>query len=219
MPLKRKSLPDFSIENNLRDDGSLFVAGVDEVGRGTLAGPVVAAAAILPGPVPDDYKSIIRDSKQLSAITRDRAYNWLTDWCVSYGVGSSSAGEIDTLGIVPATKLAMFRAIAELDPFADHLMIDAVELSTVNIPQTIIIKGDSKSQSIAAASIIAKVTRDKLMAGVFEDQFPGYGFADHKGYGTKFHLSALDSLGATPIHRRTFKPVQSAIGRNPEAGD
>ena len=212
MPKSARTLPDFSIEKEISADPNLLVAGVDEVGRGTLAGPVVAAAAILPGPVPSEYEGIVNDSKLLSAAQRQRAFTWLVDWCVSYGVGACTADEIDTIGIVPATRLAMSRAIAELDPQPDHLLIDAVKLDAVAIPQTSIIRADSRSQSAAAASIIAKVTRDKLMANVFDSEYPGYGFAAHKGYGTAVHISALKELGDSPIHRRSFKPVSDMLG-------
>lgn len=205
-------LPDFSTETNIANGSRLLVAGVDEVGRGTLAGPVVAAAAILPGPVPSEYERLVNDSKMLSAAQRQRAFSWLVDWVVSYGVGACTADEIDSIGIVPATRQAMARAIAELTPQPDHLLIDAVELSAVPIPQTSIIRADSRSQSAAAASIIAKVTRDRLMANVFETEYPGYGFAAHKGYGTAVHMSALKELGASPIHRRSFKPVRDVLG-------
>ncbi len=187
------------------------MAGVDEVGRGTLAGPVVAAAAILPGPVPAKYERLVNDSKLLSAEQRQRSFSWLIDWCVGYGIGASTADEIDTLGIVPATKQAMARAVAELDPQPDHLLIDAVDLGTIPIPQTSIIRADSRSQSVAAASIIAKVTRDRLMTDVFSVEYPGYGFASHKGYGTAVHMLALKELGVSPIHRRSFKPVGDMI--------
>ena len=187
------------------------IAGVDEVGRGTLAGPVMAAAVILPGSVPEEQQCIINDSKLLSESQRERAFTWLTDWCVGYSVGASSAAEIDAIGIVPATKLAMSRAISSLQTQPDHLIIDAVNLETITIPQTSIIKADSRSQSVAAASIIAKVTRDRLMANVFDSKYPGYGFAAHKGYGTVIHISALQKLGASPIHRRTFNPVKEIL--------
>ena len=212
MPKSARTLPDFSIENEISADTNLLVAGVDEVGRGTLAGPVVAAAAILPGPVPAEYEGIVNDSKLLSAVQRQRAFAWLVDWCVSYGVGACTADEIDAIGIVPATRLAMSRAITELYPQPDHLLIDAVKLDAVAIPQTSIIRADSRSQSAAAASIIAKVTRDKLMANVFDSEYPGYGFAAHKGYGTAVHISALKELGVSPIHRRSFKPVSDMLG-------
>ena len=211
LPKTTRTLPDFSIETGITNSSKLLIAGVDEVGRGTLAGPVLAAAAILPGPVPEEYRPIINDSKALSASQRERAFAWLVNWCVSYGVGASTADEIDAIGIVPATKQAMSRAITILEPQPDHLIIDAVDLDSITIPQTSIIKADSRSQSVAAASIIAKVTRDRLMANVFDSEYPGYGFAAHKGYGTAIHMSALQKLGASPIHRRSFKPVKDVL--------
>ena len=212
MPKTARVLPDFSIETRISSNKQLLIAGVDEVGRGTLAGPVVAAAAILPGRVPEDYSGLINDSKLLSAAQRQRAFGWLIRWCISYGIGACTAVEIDSIGIVPATRLAMSRAIHELDPQPEHLLIDAIELHSVAIAQTSIIRADSRSQSVAAASIIAKVTRDRLMAKVFESEYPGYGFAAHKGYGTAVHLAALKKYGASPIHRRTFKPVRDVLG-------
>lgn len=212
MPKTARALPDFSIETDIANGARLLIAGVDEVGRGTLAGPVVAAAAILPGPVPDEYNGLVNDSKVLSAAQRQQAFDWLVGWCVSYGVGACTADEIDSIGIVPATRLAMLRAIAELDPQPGHLLIDAVELHSVPVPQTSIIRADSRSQSVAAASIIAKVTRDRLMASIFESEYPGYGFAAHKGYGTAVHMAALKELGVSPIHRRSFKPVRDLLG-------
>ncbi|MCZ6538653.1 MAG: ribonuclease HII [Chloroflexi bacterium] len=209
-----RALPDFSIETNISNGTRLLIAGVDEVGRGTLAGPVVAAAAILPGPVPDEYSGFVKDSKVLTAAQRQQAFDFLVGWCVSYGVGACTADEIDSIGIVPATRLAMARAIAELDPQPGHLLIDAVELHSIPIPQTSVIRADSRSQSAAAASIIAKVTRDRLMAKIFESDYPGYGFAAHKGYGTVVHIAALKKLGASPIHRRSFKPVKDILGHN-----
>ena len=211
MPKTLKNLPDFSIELKLADGSGMLIAGVDEVGRGTLAGPVVAAAAILPGPVPIEHESLVNDSKILSPATREKAFSWLVKWCVSYGIGASSAAEIDSIGIVASTKQAMIRAIAELDPQPHHLIIDALQLPAVSMSQTSIVKADSRSQSVAAASIIAKVTRDKLMANVFEQEYPGYGFASHKGYGTEFHMLALKELGASPIHRQSFKPVRDLL--------
>ncbi len=211
MPKTARTLPDFSIEMEIADGSELLVAGVDEVGRGTLAGPVVAAAAILPGPVPSQYESLVNDSKILSVGMREKAFTWLVDWCVSYGVGACSSDEIDSMGIVASTKQAMLRAIVELDPQPDHLLIDAIQLPDVGIPQTSIVKADARSQSAAAASIIAKVTRDKLMANIFDQEYPGYGFASHKGYGTEIHMLALKELGASPIHRRSFKPVKDLL--------
>jgi ribonuclease HII len=212
LPKTVRQFPDFSIENEIANGARLLIAGVDEVGRGTLAGPVVAGAAILPGPVPAEYVRIVNDSKVLTAAQRQRAFDWLIGWCIGYGVGACTADEIDSIGIVPATRLAMSRAIAELDPQPDHLLIDAVELHSVPIPQTSIVRADSRSQNVAAASIIAKVTRDRLMATIFESDYPGYGFAEHKGYGTTMHMAALKELGVSPIHRRSFKPVSDILG-------
>ena len=212
MPKTVRFLPDFSIETEIANGAQLLIAGVDEVGRGTLAGPVVAGAAILPGPVPDDRKGLVNDSKLLSATQREAAFEWLVDWCVDYGIGACTANEIDSIGIVPATRLAMLRAIADLEPQPAHLLIDAVELHSVALPQTSIVRADSRSQSVAAASIIAKVTRDKLMATIFDTEYPGYGFAAHKGYGTTMHMAALRELGVSPIHRRSFKPVSDVLG-------
>lgn len=212
MPKTVRQFPDFSIEHKIANGERLLIAGVDEVGRGTLAGPVVAGAAILPGPVPAEYVRIVNDSKVLTAAQRQRAFDWLIGWCIGYGVGACTADEIDSIGIVPATRLAMSRAIAELDPQPDHLLIDAVELHSVPVPQTSIVRADSRSQSVAAASIIAKVTRDRLMATIFESDYPGYGFAEHKGYGTTMHMAALKELGVSPIHRRSFKPVSDILG-------
>jgi ribonuclease HII len=212
LPKTVRQFPDFSIENEIANGARLLIAGVDEVGRGTLAGPVVAGAAILPGPVPAEYVRIVNDSKVLTAAQRQRAFDWLIGWCIDYGVGACTADEIDSIGIVPATRLAMSRAIAELDPQPDHLLIDAVELHSVPIPQTSIVRADSRSQNVAAASIIAKVTRDRLMATIFESDYPGYGFAEHKGYGTTMHMAALKELGVSPIHRRSFKPVSDILG-------
>ncbi len=212
MPKTARVTPDFSIETEIASGTRMLIAGVDEVGRGTLAGPVVAAAAILPGSVPAKYNSLVNDSKVLTASQRQQSFDWLIGWCVGYGVGACTADEIDSIGIVPATRLAMLRAIAELDPQPEHLLIDALELHSVPIPQTSIIRADSRSQSVAAASIIAKVTRDRLMANIFEAEFPGYGFAAHKGYGTTMHMAALRELGASPIHRRSFKPVRDVLG-------
>ena len=158
-----RALPDFSIETKIANGENLLVAGVDEVGRGTLAGPVVAAAAILPGPVPVEFAGLVNDSKLLSEAQRQRAFDWLTGWCVSYGVGACTPDDIDALGIVPATRLAMSRAIVELEPQPDHLLIDAVELHAVSIPQTSVVRADSRSQSAAAASSLQAEVADSLV--------------------------------------------------------
>jgi ribonuclease HII len=195
----------------LTAQGFLSVAGVDEVGRGTLAGPVLAGAVILPARVRGRWTALIRDSKQLTPEQREEAYGHLVEVAVCYGLGAADSHEIDQVGIVAATRRAMARAIDVLEPAPDHLLIDAVDLPSLATRQTSIIKGDMLCRSIAAASIIAKVTRDRLMETVFESRYPGYGFASHKGYGTPEHLSALARLGPCPAHRRTFEPVRDLL--------
>ncbi|HCV28037.1 MAG TPA: ribonuclease HII [Dehalococcoidia bacterium] len=207
----RRPLPDDSFEIALRKQGYTAAAGVDEVGRGTLAGPVVAGAVILPVELPADGLELIRDSKQLTPDKRDRAAAYIEQFAVGHACGAADAGEIDRFGIVAATRIAMGRAVDLLEPVPDHLLIDALELPGVNLPQTSMIKGDARCRSIAAASIIAKVTRDRLMTTVWDSRFPGYGFASHKGYGTATHLEALRELGPITGHRLTFAPVREAV--------
>lgn len=206
----KRSLPDDSFEVALRDQGFVAAAGVDEVGRGTLAGPVVAGAVILPADLPSDGLELIRDSKQLSPGQRARSAEYIETYAIAFACGAADAAEIDRIGIVAATRNAMARAVDLLEPAADHLLIDAVELPGIPLPQTSMIKGDAKCRSIAAASVVAKVTRDRLMATVWEERFPGYGFAAHKGYGTATHLEALRELGPIVGHRLTFAPVREA---------
>ena len=201
--------PDAAHEHRLGHSGFRFVAGIDEVGRGPLAGPVMAAAVVMPEIVPPEWFGLIRDSKQMSPAQRAFAYEQIGRHAGAVGVGSSTSIEIDSIGIVPATRLAMTRAIDDLLVTPDHLLIDAVFLPDVSVPQTPIIKGDTISISIAAASIVAKVTRDRLMAESYEARFPGYGFARNKGYGTAEHIAALRRLGPCPIHRYSFAPVRS----------
>ena len=207
--------PDAEHELRLSALGFRYIAGIDEVGRGPLAGPVTAAAVVMPEEIPETWFGLIRDSKQVSAERREFACEqiYLHAWAV--GVGSASSTEIDSIGIVPATRLAMTRALDDLDTAPDHLLIDALELPDVDLPQTPIIKGDAISISIAAASIVAKVTRDRLMAESFEPRHPGYGFARNKGYGTAEHMEALRTLGPCPIHRYSFAPVRSAAFLSP----
>lgn len=188
-------------ESALREAGYRAVAGIDEAGRGPLAGPVVAAAAILPWElvIPG-----INDSKQVSAAMRDKIYHELIHANIPYAVGIGTVNEIDEHNILGATRIAMERAISGLPVAPDYLLIDAVRLPKVVIPQEGIVRGDALSISIAAASIIAKVTRDRLMVE-YDRQYPGYGFARHKGYPTREHYRSLAELGPCPIHRRSFR--------------
>ena len=193
---------DFEREAQLR--GFRFVAGLDEVGRGALAGPVVAAAVIL-----DPAKHIpqgLNDSKQLSLKERERIAAEVHDAALAFSIGAIEADEIDRINILQATKRAMLNALGALQPAADYLLIDALKLHESPLPQKSIIRGDAVSASIAAASVVAKVYRDRLMRDC-ETSYPGYGFARHVGYGTRIHLAALRTLGACPIHRRSFRPV------------
>lgn len=194
----------FVFEEQAREEGFRFVAGVDEVGRGCLAGPVVAAACILDmsKPIPAG----LNDSKKLSEKLRDEIAGELRENAIAFAVGVIEAEEIDRVNILEATKLAMLQAIDSLDPSADHLLIDALNLRQCRLPQKAIIKGDSISYSIAAASVIAKTFRDDLMKS-YEAEFPRYGFAGHKGYGSAAHLSALREHGPCRLHRKTFRGV------------
>jgi ribonuclease HII len=199
--------PTQEFEQEARRCGYRHIAGIDEAGRGPLAGPVVAAAVILPVRC---RLAGVDDSKQLSEDERERLYNAILEKAVGVGIGSADAGEIDSLNILEATRLAMGRAIRNLAPSPDYLLIDAVTLPSVGLPARPIIKGDALSMSIAAASIIAKVTRDLLMAS-YHETFPQYNFLSHKGYGTADHLQRLACYGPCPIHRRTFAPVREAL--------
>ncbi len=177
-----------------------YICGIDEVGRGPLAGPVVAAAVILPK---DQEILYLNDSKKLSEKKRELLYTEIMEKAVAVGIGFASPARIDEINILQATYEAMRMAIDKLSVRPDVLLNDAVTIPEVDIPQVPIIKGDAKSKSIAAASIIAKVTRDRLMVE-YDTVMPGYDFASNKGYGTKAHIAGLKELGATPIHRRTF---------------
>ncbi len=190
--------------------GYLLIAGVDEAGRGALAGPVVAGAAILPPHPKGGWMDIIHDSKQLTPLQREAAFERMQAASVTLRCGAASAAEVDAHGIVAATHMAMARAICALPTAPQYLLLDAFELPTVALPQTAIVKGDAKCLSIAAASIAAKVTRDAMMRDADAD-FPGYGFAQHKGYGTAQHIDSLERLGACAIHRRSFAPVRRIL--------
>ena len=184
--------------------GMELIAGVDEVGRGPLAGPVVAAAMILPKAckIPG-----LNDSKKIPKSKHKEIYEAVLQNAIAIGIGIKDNHVIDQVNIYEATKLAMMEAIGQLEPQPQHLLIDAMKLD-LPIPQTSIIKGDANSLSIAAASIVAKVTRDQMMEE-FDREYPGYDFAQNAGYGTAKHLAGLDKLGVTPIHRRSFEPVKS----------
>lgn len=181
-------------------DSFSWICGIDEVGRGPLAGPVVAGAVILPKDCDILY---LNDSKQLSEKRREELYAVIMEKAVSTGLGFVAPERIDEINILQATYEAMREAISKLDPQPEILLNDAVTIPLINIRQIPIIKGDAKSISIAAASIIAKVTRDRLMVS-YDEIYPEYGFASNKGYGAKAHLEALKMYGPTPIHRRTF---------------
>ena len=191
-------------EKELYTQGIQLIAGVDEVGRGPLAGPVVAAAVILP----EDCKiSGLNDSKKIPKSKHKEIYEAVLQNAVAIGIGVKDNQVIDQVNIYEATKLAMMEAIGQLEPQPQHLLIDAMRLD-LPISQTSIIKGDANSLSIAAASIVAKVTRDQMMEE-FDREYPGYDFAQNAGYGTVKHLAGLDKLGVTPIHRRSFEPIKS----------
>ena len=187
-------------EEDLHEQGYRCIAGIDEVGRGPLAGPVVAGAVILS---PDCEILYLNDSKKLSEKKRELLYDEIMEKAVATGIGVISPARIDEINILQATYEAMRMAISNLKVQPSVLLNDAVTIPLVEIPQVPIIKGDAKSVSIAAASIIAKVTRDHMMVE-YEEIYPGYGFASNKGYGSAQHIAALKELGPTPIHRRTF---------------
>ena len=179
-----------------------YIAGIDEAGRGPLAGPVVAASVILPKDCEILY---LNDSKQLSAKRRDELFDEIKQKAIAYGIGIVSQGRIDDINILQATYEAMREAIGRMSEKQnpDLLLVDAVHIPDVDIKQVGIVKGDAKSVSIAAASILAKVTRDRFMVEM-DKLYPEYGFASHKGYGSKFHIEAIKKYGASPIHRQTF---------------
>lgn len=177
-----------------------YICGIDEVGRGPLAGPVIAGAVILPKDCDILY---INDSKKLSERKREELYDEILQSAISFGIGSIPPNKIDEINILQATLEAMKQAVNNLKVEADILLIDAVTIPNMSIRQVPIIKGDAKSISIAAASILAKVTRDRYMVA-YDKIFPGYGFADNKGYGSKQHIEAIKRLGPTPIHRKSF---------------
>jgi ribonuclease HII len=207
--------PDLSYEQALWKQGLFLIGGIDEAGRGAWAGPVAAAVVILPSsagiPPSAEMTAVllgVRDSKQMSPAQRDFWANKIKSTARAWGVGMASHQEIDSLGIVPATRLAAQRALAQLGDAAEYLLLDYLHLPEVNLPQVALVKGDARVLSIACASVLAKTSRDAVMIAQ-DGIYPGYGFAHHKGYGTAAHMAALARLGPCPIHRLSFKPVQT----------
>jgi ribonuclease HII len=185
------------------------VAGIDEAGRGALAGPVAAAAVILPAqPWRKNFLRGLQDSKQLSAEERAPWADTIHQFAAAAGIGFAQNEEIDQLGIVPATRLAVQRALEQLSASPEHLLLDYLFLPDNNLPQTFLVKGDARSMSVAAASVLAKVARDQILIDL-DGNYPGYMFAEHKGYGTPLHLDALERLGPSPIHRFSFAPIKA----------
>jgi len=216
-----KAMPDLALERRLHRQGFRLVAGVDEAGRGPLAGPVVAGAVILDPDLSESesWLALVDDSKRLSPARREKALAWIQQRALAVGVAQVDAEEIDRLGIGSANVEAMLRAVANLPVQPDHLLLDFVQLRKIPpnpplkrgdggiCPFDLVVRGDSSSYSIAAASIVAKVTRDRLMQEA-DALYPGYHFARHKGYPTAQHLARLRALGPCPIHRRSFAPVR-----------
>lgn len=197
-------------ENELYKDGIEYIGGVDEVGRGPLIGNVVAACCVLPK---DFYLEGLNDSKKLSEKKRDMYYDYIIENSIAYGIGKVSPEEIDEINIYEASRKAMMKAIEEVRKQIDvgHILVDAMPLPDLDIPHTPIIKGDAKSISIAAASVIAKVTRDREMYEL-DKKYPNYGFKNHKGYPTKKHIEAINTYGLIEGYRKTYGPVKDLIG-------
>lgn len=200
--------PDLAFEQPLWRKGRRFIAGVDEAGRGALAGPVSAGAVVLQ---PGDETSLealsgVQDSKIMTAEDREKWAVVIKEIALSWGVGFASAAEIDRIGIVPATCLAASRALSKLDCGVEHILIDFITLPDVDVPQTPLVKGDARSLSIASAAILAKTARDALLV-TMDLEFPGYHFASNKGYGTEAHRQAIEEFGPCDQHRCTFSPI------------
>ncbi len=206
--------PTFQREAALWRAGFRLVAGVDEVGRGPLAGPVVAAAVVLPPRSRFPWLAEVNDSKLLTAAKRERLAGYIREKALAVGFGFQSPDRIDDLGIAVASRLAMAQALAALDPAPDYALIDAFTIAGLDLPHEGIIHGDALCLSIAAASIVAKVERDRLML-TYDEVYPQYGFSRHKGYPTPQHLRALSQVGPSPIHRRSFAPVRACLGCQP----
>ena len=207
--------PTFAEELALYAQGYHLIAGIDEVGRGPLAGPLVAAAVVLPLNFNLPWLSGVRDSKQITHRQREAVFSHIKESGLDWSTGTVAPQEVDSIGITAATKKAMLQAVQGLPRRPSYLLIDAVHLPESGVPYKPIIKGDQRCLSIAAASIVAKVTRDRMM--VEEDlRYPGYGFAAHKGYHTSAHLEHLRRLGLSPIHRRSFAPVRAVADGRPQ---
>jgi len=203
--------PNLKYEKQLWGDGFRIVAGLDEAGRGAWAGPVYAAAVVLP----TDTRVIklldgVQDSKRMTPLQRNRWKGCIQSAAISWTIGSATHQEIDKLGIVPATCLAMRRAIDKMVYEPTYLLVDYIQISGCACPQISLPKGDCRSLSIAAASVLAKTARDAYMVKL-DRRFPGYGFARHKGYGTRQHTAALAELGPCPVHRYSFRPIKTAV--------
>jgi ribonuclease HII len=205
--VKTDHRPSFIEEETLLAQGFRFIAGVDEVGRGSIAGPVVAAAVILPDNLKASWIPEVRDSKQLCPVKRETLASHIKEAAVSFGVGAVSHRLIDTMGIAGASKLAMKLAVDKLMPMPQYLLIDYLRLPAVSLPQKGIVNGDCTCFSIACASIVAKVARDEMMIKL-DRSYSGYRWAENKGYCTEAHLAGLSRLGPSPVHRRTFTPVR-----------
>ena len=207
----KKVYPSLTEERKLWRAGFVRVAGLDEAGRGALAGPVVAGAVILPvNSKQEGLWAEVQDSKLLSPARREALAARIQAQAAAWSLGEASAAEIDASGIAPATRLAMRRAVQALSPPPDHLLIDWVQLKSLNLPQQSFTKGDLRIVSIASASILAKVHRDRLLCQLHEE-FPAYGFHSHKGYAARSHLAAIEKCGPCPAHRRSFSPMRKDL--------
>ena len=209
-----QEMPTLDLEWAVREEtGVRYVVGVDEAGRGAVAGPVVAAAVILPMGAPErlQYLDAVNDSKQITPQKRDALYDLIVEHAVAYGIGNTPAAGIDKMGIVPANAQAMKAALQQLEPAGEFLLIDGrMRLRGIALPQRPVVRGDSLSLSIAAASILAKVARDRHMIDQ-DAHYPQYGFARHKGYCTAQHVAALKKYGPCPIHRHSFAPIRRGL--------
>ena len=210
-------MSNLEIETDLWSKNINNICGIDEVGRGCLAGPVYSAAVVLDQNTNFESKDFnqINDSKKLSEKKREKLFDYIID-ISKFGIGICTVEEIDHLGIQQAVKVSMIRAVESLEIQPDHLLIDNMKLD-LDIPQTSIIKGDQISKSISSASIIAKVSRDKIMKNQISNNFPMYKFEKNKGYGTKEHMDAIKTFGITKQHRKSFEPIKSMIENNHEA--